>query len=246
MRLATLGKLLFLVLPFLTAQQILGQSSPPAQNPNFLTAKIPSYEYESRDFQWLRRHPDLATTVVTTSRFSGNETVNREYRMNFPTLDIYSSTGVPLYFSDASQLNLQVIDALPQALPKPNLNPRYKVRPSLRQALSMVPEIPRRDWATPPQIDYTILSISLDPPDPNASPSQRKALQRQKERAMYQGTGPEPDVRVIHVPDPHPEETKKLWLENQAANLAQEKALQQLKARLKGSRIRVIEVRLEQ
>jgi Zn-dependent protease with chaperone function len=110
----------------------------------------------------------------------------------------------------------------------------------------MVPEIPRRDWATPPQIDYTILSITLDPPDPNESPAQKKAFQRQKERAMYQGTGPEPDVRVIHTPDPHPELTKKLRLENQAANLAQEKALQQLKARLKGSSIRVIEVRLEQ
>lgn len=246
MRLVTAGKALFLALVFLPVQSVLSQPPQPAPKLNFLTAKIPSYEFESHQFQWLMRHPNLATTVVTRSRFSGNETVNREYRTGYPTLDIYSSAGVPIYFSDASQLNLQMIHALPQALPKPNLNPRYKVRPSLRKALSMVPEIPRHDWATPPQIEYTILSITLDPPDPNESPAQKKAFQRQKERAMYQGTGPEPDVRVIHIPDPHPELTKKLRLENQAANLAQEKALQQLKTRLKGTGIRVIEVRLEQ
>lgn len=248
MRPATPVKTLFLTLLFLPAQSILSQSSQPAPNPNFLGIKIPAYEYKSRDFQWLMRHPDLATTFVTRSQFGGNEGVDRAYRVTFPTLDIYSSAGVPVYFRDSSQVNLKVIDALPQSLPQPDLNPRYKVRPSLRKALSMVPGIPRTEWATPPQIDYTILSISLELPGADETPAQRKAIQRQKKRAMdpwtYSGTGPVVHVRIIHVPDPHPEETKRLALANQAANLAQEKAIQQLKSRLKGSRIRVIDVRL--
>lgn len=238
MRLATLGKILFFALLFLPAKQIFSQSSQPITNPNFLSVKTSFYEYSWRDFRWLKRHPDLATTVVTRLRFSENQTVDRGYRMDFPTLDIYSSAGLPLYFSDSPQVNLKVIDALPQALPKPNLNPRYKVRPSLRKALSMIPAIPRKDWPTPPQIDYTILSISLDPPNPNASPAQKKAILRQKKRATE-------GVHVIQSPDPHPKETQKLDRANQAANKAQEKAIQRLESRLKGSRIRVIEVRLQ-
>lgn len=232
-------KTLFLALLFLPAQSILSQSSQPAPNPNFLSAKIPAYEYESRDFQWLMRHPDLATTFVTRSQLGGNEGIDRAYRVTFPTLDIYSSAGVPVYFSDSSQVNLKIIDALPQSLPQPDLNPRYKVRPSLRKALSMVPGIPRTEWATPPQIDYTILSISLELPGADETPAQRKAIQRQRKRATY-------GIKVIHTPDPDPdpEATRRSALANQAANLAQEKAIQQLKTRLKGSRIRVIDVRL--
>jgi len=244
MRLVTLGKILFFVLLFLPAEQIFTQStSQPTDSLHFLSAKISSYEFARRQSPWLAKHPDLAAKVIITrSQLPGNKQVSRIYWMTWPTLDIYSSAGVPLYFSDSSELNVKVIDALPQVIPEPDLNPRYKVRPSLREALSMIPDIPRSDWATPAQIDYTIFAVSLDPPDVNASQAQKKAIQREKKRAME-------GVHAVAVPGSPPENAAQRAAaaqRNALANQAQEEAIQRLKTRLNGSRIRVIEIRLEQ
>jgi hypothetical protein len=244
MRLVTLGKILFFVLLFLPAEQIFTQSSQPTESLHFVSVKISIYEFGRRQLPWLANHPELATQVVVTRSQlpynQHNKKVNRIYQATYPTLDIYSSAGVPLYFSDSSELNVKVIDALPQVIPEPDLNTGYKVRPSLREALSMIPGIPRSDWATPAQIDYTVFAVSLDPTDVNASPAQKKAIQQQKKRAT------DPRVEAIEVPSAHPEDDQKIALAKQAANQAQEEAIQRLKTRLNGSRIRVIEIRLEQ
>ncbi len=247
MRLVTLGKILFFVLLFFPAEQIFTQStSPAAESPNFVSVKISSYEFGRRELQWLMKHPELATQVVVTrGQLPGNKQVSRSYQSTYPTLDIYSSAGVPLYFSDSSELNVKVIDALPQVIPEPDLNPKYKVRPSLREALSMIPDIPRNDLATPAQIDYTILAFILnrtgDDPlqskDVSANQAPKKAIQVQNMNASG------PKIQVINVPSEHPDLVLEAARRNALANQAQEEAIQRLKTRLNGSRIRVIEVR---
>ncbi|MGB6974467.1 MAG: hypothetical protein WBD67_07275 [Terracidiphilus sp.] len=242
MRLVTPGKILFFVLLFLPAEQFFTQSTSPAtESSHFLSAKISISEFVRRLAPWESKHPDLATKVITTRlQLQGDVQVSRIFRMTYPTLDIYSSAGVPLYFSDSSEVNVKVIDALPQVIPEPDLNPRYKVRPSLREALSMIPGIPRSDRATPAQIDYTIFVVSLDPPDVNASQAQKKAIQQQKKRAI------DPRIQVTEVPSAHPDLDLDAARRNALANQAQDEAIQRLKTRLNGSRIRVIEIRLEQ
>jgi len=81
--------------------------------------------------------------------------------MTFPTLDIYSSAGESFYFNDSSDINVKLLDALPRVIPEQDLDPRYKARPSLREVLSMIPGIPRSDWATPAQFDYTIVAVMM-------------------------------------------------------------------------------------
>ncbi len=246
MRLVSPAKILLFILLFLPAQRIFTQSTPQAtDSEHFLYAKMSVYEFGRRRMPWLMRHPNLATKRTTSrSLLTGIEHVSAGYRVNYPTLDIYSSAGVPLYFSDSPELNEQVIDALPQVIPEPDLNPKYEVRPSLREVLSMIPSIPRKDRATPAQIEYTVLSISLDPPDPNASEAEKKAIQRDKNKPT-----PGPKVIAVRAHDPHPltaaqiaAAVKKGFLHNRA----QEEAIERLKARLNGSGIRVIEVRLQQ
>ncbi len=241
MQLVPPRKIMLLIFLFLPAEQIFTQSaSQVAESPNFVSAKISSQDFERRQFPWLMKHPHLATTEVSKSQLHGNEHVNRFYRLTYPTLDIYSSAGVPLYFNDSSELNVKTIDALPRAIPEPDLNPKDKVRPSLREALSMIPEIPRGDWMTPAQIDYTIVVVSVDRTDANTSQTSAKAAQPQ----ILNGSGPK--IHLVEVPSVHPDLDREAARRSALANQAQEEAIQRLKTRLNGSRIRVIDVRLEQ
>ena len=253
MRLATPGKILFFVLLFLSAEQIFSQSAPQApESPNFVSAEMSIHEFQLRLLPWLVNHPDLATPVVTKGQFTGEKKrVGQNFYINFPTLDIYSSAGVPLYFSDYAEAGLQVTDALPQVIPEANLNPKYKVRPSLREALSMVPGIPRSDWATPAQFDYTIFAVILDRTGDNPVQSKDAGAGHAKKKAIHLQNMNEsgPDIEVIKAPPVSPEDAQRNALANQSyalANQAQDEALQRLKTRLNGSRIRVIELHLTQ
>jgi hypothetical protein len=250
MRLATPGKILFFVLLLLPAERMFTQSAPQApESQNFVSVEMSLNEFQRRLLPWLVNHPDLATPVVTKGQFTGEKKrVGQNFYINFPTLDIYSSAGVPLYFSDYAEAGLQVIDALPQVIPEANLDPKYKLRPSLREALSMVPGIPRKDWATPAQFDYTIFAIIQDhKPVQSTDASAGHA----KKKATYQQNMNEsgPDIEVIKAPPVSPEDAQRNALANQSyalANKAQDEALQRLKTRLNGSRIRVIELHLTQ
>jgi hypothetical protein len=250
MRLATPGKILFFVLLLLPAERMFTQSAPQApESQNFVSVEMSLHEFQLRLLPWLVNHPDLATQVVTKGQFPGDKkTVNRIFKLTFPTLDIYSSAGVPLYFSDYAEAVLQVTNALPQAIPEANLNPKYKLRPSLREALSMVPGIPRSDWATPAQFDYTIFAVIRDrlpvqSTDDSAGQTKKKAIHLQNMNESG------PDIEVIKAPPDTPEVAQRKALDEEAntlANKAQDEALQRLKTRLNGSRIRVIEVHLTQ
>ena len=252
MRLVTTTKILFFALLLLPAERIFTQSASQApESPNFVSAEMSYNEFARRLAPWEIKHPDLFTKVTTGSLIEHNRQVARMYRTTFPTLDVYPSAGGSFYFSDSSDENVKVIDALPRVIPKPDLDPRYNARPSLREALSMVPAIPRSDWATPAQIDYTIVAVvrnrtgdnPAQPKDASAGHAKNKVIQVQ----TMNGSGP--DIRVIEVPDPpdSPDVAQRKALAKEAnalANQAQDEAIQRLKARLNGSRIRVVEIRL--
>ncbi len=252
MRLATPREILFFALLFLPAKQIFSQSASQApESPNFVSAEMSYNEFARRLAPWEIKHPDLATKVITGSLIEHNRQVARIYRTTFPTLDVYPSAGGSFYFCDSFDENVKVIDALPRVIPKPDLDPRYDARPSLREALSMVPGIPRSDWTTPAQIDYTIVAVvrnrivdkPVQPKDASAGHAKNKVIQVQN----IDGSGPE--IRVVVVPDPPdpPDVAQRKALAKEAsalANQAQDEAIQRLKTRLNGSRIRVIEIRL--
>ena len=248
MRLATPGKILFFVLLFLPAEQIFSQSASQAQeSPTFVSAEMSFNEFARRLAPWEIKHPELFTKATTGSQVAHDQQVNMIYRMKFPTLDIYSSAGESFYFSDYSEGNVKLIDALPHVIPEANLNPRYKARPSLREALSMVPGIPRSDWATPAQFDYTIFAIILDhhpvqSKDDSAGHAKKKAIYQQNMNGSGQA------IQVIEAPISQEEAQRNALAKeaNALANQAQDEALQRLKTRLNGSRIRVIEVHLMQ
>ena len=248
MRLATPGKILFFVLLFLPAEQIFSQSASQAQeSPTFVSAEMSFNEFARRLAPWEIKHPELFTKATTGSQVAHDQQVNMIYRMKFPTLDIYSSAGESFYFSDYSEGNVKLIDALPHVIPEANLNPRYKARPSLREALSMVPGIPRSDWATPAQFDYTIFAIILDhhpvqSKDDSAGHAKKKAIYQQNMNGSGQA------IQVIEAPISQEEAQRNALAKeaNALANQAQDEALQRLKTRLNGSRIRVIELHLTQ
>jgi hypothetical protein len=257
MRLAAPGEILFFVLVFLTTEQLFSQSvSQAPESPNFVSAQMSVQEFGRRLVPWELKHPELFTKVatgsqvITKSQLPHDQSVNKIYRMTFPTLDIYSSAGESFYFNDYSDENVKVIDALPRVIPKPDLDPRYKARPSLREALSMIPGTPRSDRATPAQLDYTIVAvvrnrtgdIKAQLKDASAGHAKNKAVQVQN----MNGSGPDIRVRVTEVPD-SPDLAQKNALAIQAsalANQAQDEAIQRLKTRLNGSRIRVVEILL--
>jgi hypothetical protein len=249
MQLITSGKILFFVLLFLPAEQIFTQSTSQAtESPNFMSAEMSFHEFARRLAPWESKHPDLATKIITRSQLPHDQQVNMIYRMTFPTLDIYSSAGESFYFSEYTEASLKVIDALPRVIPEPDLDPRYKARPSLREVLSMIPGIPRSDWATPAQFDYTIVAVIVKHTGDNPLQSKDSSASHAKNKAIYQKNmnGSGQDIRVIEVPDsPDVAQRKALAKEaNALVNRAQDEAIQRLKTRLNGSRIRVIEIRI--
>jgi hypothetical protein len=111
----------------------------------------------------------------------------------------------------------------------------------------MVPGIPRSDWATPAQFDYTIFAVI---PDHHPVQSKDGSAGHAKKKATYQQdmNGSGPAIQVIEAPV-SPEDAQRIALDKEAnalANQAQDEALQRLKTRLNGSRIRVIEIHLTQ
>ena len=251
MRLVAPGKIIIFVLQFLLAEQIFSQS--PSQTPessNFLSAEMSFDEFARRLAPWESKHPELFTKVISKSQIPHDQQVNMIYRITFPTIDVYSSAGVSFYFGDSSDENVKVIDTLPRVIPKPDLDPSYNARPSMREALSMIPGIPPSDWGTPSQFDYTIVAVvrnrtgenPVQPKDARVGHAKNKAIELQN----MNGSGP--DIRVIETPV-SPEDTQRIALAKSAsalANQAQDEAIQRLKTRLNGSRIRVIEVHLMQ
>lgn len=246
---------MFFVLLFLPPEQIFSQSASQTQeSPNFVSAEMSLHEFSGRLTPWLIEHPDLATRVVTRSQnviamsLHPHEPVSMMYRLTYPTLDIYSSTGESFYYGDSSDVNVKVIDALPRVIPEPDLDPRYKARPSLREILSMIPGIPRSDWTTPTQIDYTIFAVILNRTGANPPQSKDVSASHAKKKTTYvqnmNGSGPA--IEVTEVPSAHPDLDLAAARRNVLANQAEDEAIQRLKTRLNGSRVRVIEIRLEQ
>jgi hypothetical protein len=239
MRLATPGKILFFVLLFLPVEQIFSQSASQAtESPNFVSAEVSVHEFQRHQLSWFSEHPELATQV-TKGRVPGDTSVTL-FKTTYPTLDIYSSAGVSFYFSDSSDVNVKVIDALPRVIPEPDLDPRYKARPSLREARSMIPGIPRSDWATPAQIDYTVFAVILNHTGDTPAQSKDASASHAKNKAIYQQSmNGGPSIRATVAPV-SPEDAQR----NALANQAQDEAIQRLKTRLNGSRVRVIEIRV--
>jgi hypothetical protein len=251
MLLATARNISCLVLLFLPAEYFSESTSQAKENPNFMSAEMSLQEFGRRLVPWESKHPELFSKDTTQAPVPQGQSIRLIYRISYPTLDIYSAAGVPFYYSDSSDVNVKVIDALPRVIPEPDLDPRYKARPSLREALSMIPGIPRSDWATPAQIDYTIVAVILDRTGANPSQPEDASVSHAKKNVTYvpdmDGSGRE--IRVIQVPGPPdpPDVAKKKALAraaNALANQAQDEAIQRLKTRLNGSRIRVIEVHL--
>jgi hypothetical protein len=112
----------------------------------------------------------------------------------------------------------------------------------LREVLAMVPGIPRSDWATPAQIDYTIFVVSFDRTNVSVSQATKKAVQLQNMNA----SGPE--IKAVADPSSKVDAAQQTAAVEGGilANQAQDDAIQRLKTRLNGSRIRVVEVHLEQ
>lgn len=257
MRLATPGKILFFVLLFLPAEQTFTQSASQAtESQNCVSAEMSFQEFSRGLAPWLRKHPELFTKVnsgsqvIARSQFPHDQSVSRMYRMKFPTLDIYSSAGESFYYSDSSDINVKLLDALPRIIPEPDLDPRYKARPSLREVLSMIPGITRNDWTTPAQFEYTIVAVMMTYTGDTPLQSKDAGAGHAKNKAIYQQNmnGSGTSIRAIEVPD-SPEEAQRKALANKAnapANQAQDEAIQRLKTRLNGSRIRVIEIHLTQ
>ncbi|GGG98380.1 hypothetical protein [Silvibacterium dinghuense] len=242
MRLLRRRKILFFALLLLPAKQIFAQSTfQAAENPKFISANISLHEFARLLFPWEKKHPDLATPVVTRGAFQNDKRISLNYRLYFPTLDIYSSAGVPLYFNDSSEASVKVIDALPQVIPEPDLNPRYQVRPTLREALAMIPGIPRSEWVTPAQIDYTVFVVIRNHSGNNPSLSKDiRASQAKPIREQEKAVDSNATAEGKEVPNSQTDAIQR----NALAKQAEDEAIQRLKTRLNGSRIRVMEVYL--
>lgn len=145
---------------------------------NIVTVSAPSVELAAGYLRWLHLHPDRRPGSGSPLSQPGGA-AGTAYQIKWPSLDIYSRNGDPLYHSNDSAMNIAVISHLP--LTAPHLDQSSaKERPSLQETVTMFHEIPASALDIPPSIHYVIVVI-----DYSARPAcaaQNQAIQELKKR----------------------------------------------------------------
>ena len=139
------------------------------------TIRISGNEFDAGLFQWMGQHPAVFPkgTVV---------------KVHFPILDLYSAAGVPIYHGDNSEQNAAFIRALPRSVAGAKTE---SLRPTLKEAIEMFPELKKREQALLSGSKYTAFVITYR--DWDRCKAQNDAIAELRKRSRETG------IRVIEV-----------------------------------------------
>jgi hypothetical protein len=124
--------------------------------------------------QWFGHHRDAA---------SGGKLL----KLDMPAIDLYSPSGESIYYGADSSENAAFLDKLPKAIPNQKSN---VVRPSLKEAIEMVPEFKTHEDELLSDKRYTVFAVTY--PDSEECREQNKAVAQ----LLAKGQG---KVRVLEV-----------------------------------------------
>lgn len=108
--------------------------------------------------------------------------------MRTPSVDLYSPSGVPLYYGTDPKANVAFIRALPRSIPHTTSLPS---RPTLKETIEMLDELKPDEAALLAGKEYTVFALTFR--GPRDSKEQDEAVQELKKRARRIG------INVIDV-----------------------------------------------
>lgn len=156
--------------------------------PTVVTVKAPIQQFLEGFVHWLHQHP--AAAHLAQSPASGPPT--HIGMVMLPSVDLYSPAGVSIYYTSGSKENLKFIHALPGSIRQVEREKKQKVRPTLKEAMEMIPELKPYEAAVLAKKEYAVLALTFVPPSPQCK-AQDAVIRHFERRAR--GIG----VRVIEV-----------------------------------------------
>ncbi len=155
---------------------------------NVISVQAQAKELAQGYLSWLHKHPELRPG--SGSKLAQEGKSGDPYNIAWPTLDIYSRTGVSIFHGNDSDVNVKIIQRLPRVVPPPD-NSQAAKRPTLLDAIAMFPEVPQNSSFPPAHVQYTVFVITYT--DRPACAAQDQAVQALKKRV--DGS----QIRIIEV-----------------------------------------------
>ncbi|MDQ2840360.1 MAG: hypothetical protein M3Y72_04830 [Acidobacteriota bacterium] len=112
----------------------------------------------------------------------------RTIKINMPYIDLYSSAGVSVYHGDDSERNASFISKLPQSIQGAKND---SVRPTLKEAMEMVPELKAQSEQIMRDKRYTLFAVTF--------PNWNEAMEQNKAVADFERRSSRTGIRVIEV-----------------------------------------------
>jgi len=100
-----------------------------------------------------------------------------------PYIDLYSPTGVSVYFEEDPTKNAAFLRALPGDLPQGSVAKTDKIRPTLQEAMGMVPELKPYEGGFLGGNEYTVFAVTFPDSTSARCKAQNEAVQKLKSRA---------------------------------------------------------------
>lgn len=160
---------LCVVLACLALQPAIVHSKTPTE-----TASTSVEEFTHAYLQWLKKHPDAIQSP--------------QIKLEMPALDLYSPSGVSVYYGTDSAKNAAFLRMLPKSIPRTGTT---AIRPSLREMLEMFSEFKTQEDALLADGRYTVFAVTY--PDWGPCKEQNEEIARLRARAAQAG------IRVLEV-----------------------------------------------
>jgi hypothetical protein len=146
------------------------------------TAELSVGELNAAYLLWMNRYPLAFPRGSTTIR-------------GMPALDLYSPAGVSIYYGEDSRKNADFIRSLPKGIPSDKTGAATStlgaIRPTLREAIEMVPEFNARKQTQLTNGLYTLFIITF--PDWDQCKAQNEAVAEFRRHTRELG------VRILEV-----------------------------------------------
>lgn len=146
-----------------------------ANAPNDIVVSASIEERLTGYLDWGGRHP-------------GTFSPGKPHTIGMPTLDLYSPSGISIYYGEDSATNAAFLGTLPQGIPKLKT---VAARPSLKEAIEMLPQLKAQEGALLADKRYTLFAATQL--NSNRCKAQNEAIANLRKRAGQM------KIRIIEV-----------------------------------------------
>lgn len=203
-----------IVLTFFPIASVVSQGQNQSRsNDAVITVQSSVSELMAGTLRWMGHHPEILQTLQSENptplqtfqvnspqkshqkqafdSIAGPAQPSHPLKLRMPSIDIYSPSGASLYYGTNSARNAAFIRAIRHGDLFKNLPKPIQLRPTLQEAMSILPELKRYSSILQGNKKYTILAMTY--PGTGMCEAQNEAMEQLNHRVRTLG------IRVIEV-----------------------------------------------